>query len=87
MMQYYPLAPGNKWEYKLKDGSMYTNSVTNKDGQILTMKNSLTPDPTRIKVENGVMYYELMAPENYQLWLRDDLKKGDTWEATFSANG
>jgi hypothetical protein len=87
MMQYYPLAPGNKWEYKLKDGSTYTNAVVSVDGNIVTMKNSTVPDNTRVKVENGVMYNELMAPGNYQLWLKDDLKKGETWDATFTANG
>jgi hypothetical protein len=87
MMQYYPLAPGNKWEYKLKDGSTYTNSVTGIDGQIVSMKNSTVPDTTRVKVEQGVMYNELMAPGNYQLWLKDDPKKGDSWEAAFTANG
>jgi hypothetical protein len=87
MMQYYPLAPGNKWEYKLKDGSVYTNSVVSIDGNIVTMRNSTVPDPTRVKMENGVMYNELLAPGNYQLWLKDDLKKGETWDATFTANG
>jgi hypothetical protein len=87
MMNYYPLAPGNKWEYKQKDGSLYTNSVVSIDGNIVTMKNSTVPDPTRVKVENGVMYNELMAPGNYQLWLKDGLQKGETWDATFTANG
>ena len=71
----------------MKDGSTYTNSVTGIDGSVITMKSTAAPDPTRIKVEDGVMQYELMAPGNYQLWLKDDLKKGDTWEAAFSANG
>jgi hypothetical protein len=87
MMEYYPLAAGNKWEYKLKDGSVYTNSVVGIDGNVITMKNSTVPDATKVKVESGVMYNELMAPRNYQLWLKDDLKKGETWEATFTANG
>jgi hypothetical protein len=87
MMQYYPLAPGNTWAYKQKDGSLYTNAVTHIDGQIVTMQNSTVPDPTHVKVEQGVMYNELMTPGNYQVWLRDDLKPGDTWDAAFSANG
>lgn len=87
MMKYYPLAPGNKWEYKLKDGSTYTNSVESVDGNIVSMKNSLVADNTRMKIDHGIMYTELMGKENYQLWLKDDLKKGDTWDATFSANG
>jgi hypothetical protein len=87
MMQYYPLAPGNKWEYKAKDGSLYTNSVVSVNGPIVTMKNSTVPDNTQVKVVNGIMYNELLAKDNYQLWLKDDLKKGETWDATFTANG
>ncbi len=87
MMQYYPLALGNKWEYKQKDGSLYTNSVINIEGNMVTMMNSTVPDPTRVKVENGMMYNELMAPGNFQLWLKDDMQKGETWDATFAANG
>lgn len=87
MMQYYPLAPGNKWTYQLKDGSTYTNEVIAINGQMITMQNSTMSDPSRVKVDNGVMYNELMAPGNYQVWLKDDLKKGDTWEAAFTANG
>ena len=87
MMQHYPLATGNSWEYKQKDGSVYTNAVIGIEGQIVTMQNSTVPAPTKVKVDNGVMYNELMAPGNYQLWLRDDVKPGDRWEAAFTANG
>ena len=87
MMQYYPLAPGNTWTYKQKDGSLYTNAVTHIEGPVVTMQNSTVPEPSRVKVEKGVMYNELMAPGNYQVWLRDDLKPGDTWDAAFTANG
>ncbi len=87
MMQYYPLARGNQWEYQQKDGSTYTNTVTGVDGPIVTMKNSTVADPTRVKVDHGVLYNELMAPGNYQVWLKDDLKKGDRWDASFTANG
>lgn len=87
MMNYYPLAPGNKWEYKQKDGNLYTNSVVSVNGPIVTMKNSTVPDSTNVKVENGIMYNELLAKDNYQLWLKDDLQKGETWDATFTANG
>lgn len=87
MMHYYPLAEGNTWEYKQKDGSTYTNSVLHIEGKVVTMKNSTVPDPTRVKVDGGVMYNELMAPGNYQVWLKDDMKKGEMWEAAFTANG
>lgn len=86
-MQYYPLAPGNTWEYKMKDGSTYTNSVIGIDGNIITLKSTAAPEPTRIKLENSTIYNELMTPGNYQPWLSDDLQKGDTWEAAFTANG
>ncbi|MDQ3018170.1 MAG: hypothetical protein M3R25_15770 [Bacteroidota bacterium] len=53
MMIYYPLAAGNKWEYQLKDGSTYTNSVTNINGAIIKMQNSTVPDSTLVKVEKS----------------------------------
>src|SRR5690349_14945779 len=87
MTQFYPLAPGNTWEYKMKDGSTYTNSITGIDGSVVTLKSTAAPEPTRIKLENGTIYNELMTPGNYQQWLRDDLQKGDSWEAAFTANG
>ena len=86
-MNYYPLAPGNTWEYKQKDGSTYNNTVVSVNGDIVTMKNSTLPEPSAVKIENGCMYNELMGKGNFQLWLKDDLKQGETWEAAFSANG
>lgn len=87
MMLYYPLAPGNTWAYKQKDGSTYTNAVTQIEGPVVTMQNSAVPDPTRVKIENGIMYNELMAPGNFQVWLKDEARAGDIWEASFIANG
>lgn len=87
MIQYYPLAAGNKWEYKQKDGSVYNNTVLSVDGNLVTMKNSTLPETNVVKVENGTMYNELMGKGNFQIWLKDDLKPGDIWEASFSANG
>jgi hypothetical protein len=87
MMLYYPLAQGNTWTYKQKDGSLYTNTVISMDGAVATMKNSITPDTTRVKIDQGVLYNELMTPGNFQVWLKNDLQKGDRWEATFTANG
>lgn len=87
MMQYYPLAQGNVWTYTQKDGSTYTNQVKGIDGAVVTLRNSSVADDTRVKVENGILYNELMAPGNYQVWLKDDARTGDTWEAAFTANG
>jgi hypothetical protein len=86
-MKFYPLAPGNTWEYQLKDGTTYTNTVVSIDGNIATLQSNVVPAPTHIKLENGTMYNELVTPGNYQLWLKDDLQQGETWEASFTANG
>ncbi len=87
MMTYYPLATGNTWTYKQKDGSIYSNTILNIEGHVATMQNSTVTEPTRVKVENGIMYNELMTPGNFQVWLKNDMKKGDAWDATFVANG
>lgn len=87
MLQYYPLAPGNQWEYKMKDGSVYTNTVMSNDGNVFTLKSSAASDPVRVKVENGSIFNELVNPDNFQFWLKDDLQKGETWDASFTANG
>ena len=87
MLQYYPLATGNKWEYKQKDGSTYTNTVLSIDGNLVTMQNSTVPSPSLVKIEAGVMYNELMGKDNFQLWLKDELQNGEAWEAAFTANG
>lgn len=86
-MNYYPIAPGNKWEYKQKDGSTYSNTVLEVNGYMATMKNSTLPETSTVKIENGSMYNELMEKGNFQLWLKDELAKSETWEAAFTANG
>ncbi|MBL0057007.1 MAG: hypothetical protein IPP31_12660 [Chitinophagaceae bacterium] len=87
MISYYPLAKGNKWEYKMKNGNTYTNEVLEVNGNLVTMKNSTLPDPNQVKIENGIMYNELVEKGNFQPWLKDELSIGDSWDATFTANG
>lgn len=87
MLKYYPLATGNTWEYKQKDGSHYTNKVLEITNNLVTMQNSTQPSPSVVKIENNWMYNELMGKDNFQPWLKDDVKKGDSWEAHFTANG
>lgn len=86
-MQYYPLAAGNKWEYKQKNGNTYSNEVTGVSGNLVTMKNSTLPDPSHVKIENGAMYNELIQKDNFQLWLKDNFQKGESWEAGYVVNG
>lgn len=86
-MHYYPLAAGNRWEYKQKNGNTYSNDVTGISGNLVTMKNSALPDPSHVKIENGAMYNELIQKDNFQLWLKDNFQKGETWEAGYVVNG
>lgn len=87
MMTYYPITTSACWTYKMKDGSEYTNKVQSVQGNLITMVNSTQPEPSLMKVENGIMYNQLMTPGNFQPWLKDTMNMGDTWDATFTANG
>ncbi|MBK7433911.1 MAG: hypothetical protein IPI66_08400 [Chitinophagaceae bacterium] len=71
----------------MKNGNTYTNEVLEVNGNLVTMKNSTLPDPNLVKIENGIMYNELVEKGNFQPWLKDELSIGDSWDATFTANG
>ncbi len=86
-MKYYPIAPGNSWEYRLKDGTVYTNKILHVEGNLVTMQNSTLPEPVLVRIEEGSMFLELMGKDNFQLWLKDDLSAGESWDAAFTANG
>lgn len=87
MLQYYPLAVNNQWHYRQKDGSTYANAVLGIDGNLVRMQNSSQPTASTVKISDGILYNELMEPGNFQPWLKDGAKSGDTWEASFKANG
>lgn len=84
---YYPLTVGNKWTYKQKDGSTFTNTVTGIDGTQFTMINSSLGTDQYIRKEGTIFLTDSFESGNFQILLRDDLKKGDTWEILFTANG
>lgn len=86
-MKYYPIAAGNNWEYRLKDGALYTNKILRIEGNLVTMQNSTLAEPARVKIEEGNMFLELMGPDNFQLWLKDEMTAGENWDAAFTANG
>jgi hypothetical protein len=48
---YYPLSPGNKWEYKMKDGKTYTNEILSEENGTYTAQNSLMQNTASIKKE------------------------------------
>jgi hypothetical protein len=86
-MKYYPIAPGNSWEYRLKDGTVYTNKILQAEENLVTMQNSTLPEPALVRIEDGKMFLELMGKDNFQLWLKEDLTAGESWDAAFTANG
>lgn len=87
MSNYYPLAALNEWQYKQKDGSTYTNKVTAANGNVFTMHNSAANTSCSVKTEGVAVLTDTLEAGNFQQWLGNDLKQGDTWEIQFKANG
>jgi len=84
---YYPLAVGNTWTYKMKDGKTFTNTVTGADGATFAMSNSLTPAATHVRKEGNDYLTDSMEAGKWLVMLKEGLKKGDTWQVEFTANG
>lgn len=87
MATYYPLAVGNTWTYRLKDGKTFTNTVTAKDGQRFTMQNTMQPQPQHIQQEGETYLADNFEAGNFQVLVKNNLKKGDAWEIKYKANG
>lgn len=87
MANYYPLAAGNEWQYKMKDGSVYTNKVTGGNGNEFSMHNSSANTSSNVKIDGNVIVTDALEAGNFQQWLKNDPKAGDTWDLTFKANG
>ncbi|MFI5172904.1 MAG: hypothetical protein ACHQFW_10965 [Chitinophagales bacterium] len=86
-MPLYPLNAQNSWTYKQKDGSTYTNSVTAANGNEFTMLNSAANKSTLVKKDGNDYITDAYEPNNFQIFLKEGLKAGDTWEIKFTANG
>jgi len=87
MTMYYPLAVGNTWTYRLKDGKTFTNTVTATDGKRFTMKNSMQAQPQYVQKDGATYLADNFEVGNFQVSLKDTLKKGDTWDVKYKANG
>jgi hypothetical protein len=83
---YYPLAAGNSWEYKMKDGKTYTNVILSEEGNTYSAKNSLMENPATVKKEGESYLSDHFEHGNFQVFLKDNLAVGDTWEVKFKAN-
>jgi hypothetical protein len=86
MTTYYPLAVGNTWTYKSKDGSTFTNSVTSQEGTTFTMNNSLLGKPQYVRKEGDTFLADNFEGGNFQILLKDSPVAGDKWEITYKAN-
>lgn len=86
-MNYYPLAAGNEWNYKQKDGSVYTNKVTAANGNDFTMHNSAANTASTVRTTGNLFETDALEAGNFVQWLKNDLKKDDNWEIKFKANG
>jgi len=86
-MSYYPLAAGNKWTYKMKDGNSYSNEVTAAEGNIFTMKNSMTPATIQMRKDGDTYLANHWDGTSFQVLLKDNPATGDSWEVKFTANG
>ena len=86
-MNYYPLALNNEWKYKQKDGSTYLNKVTAADGDGFTMHNSAANTSSIVKTNGNEITTDALEAGNFQLWLKNDLQQGESWEIKFKANG
>lgn len=87
MANYYPLAAGNEWTYKQKDGSTYVNKVTAVNGNDYTMHNSAVNTTSIMRVEGDKYNTDALEAGSFSTWLGNNLSKGDTWEIQFKANG
>jgi hypothetical protein len=87
MTTYYPLAVGNVWTYRLKDGKTFTNTVIATDGQHFTMQNSMQPQPQYVQKDGDTYLADNYEAGNFQVLMKDNLKKGDAWDIKYKANG
>ncbi len=85
---YYPLAVGNTWTYKFYTGENMITAIDSidKEGQFLT-SSSLTPLIGTIKKINGDYFIDSYEKGKMQLFLKDNLVLGDTWDVNYKANG
>lgn len=87
MANYYPLAVGNEWTYKQKDGSTYVNKVTNANGNDYTMHNSAANTSSIMRADGDKYSTDALEAGIFNTWLSNNPAKGDSWEINFKANG
>lgn len=86
MNTYYPLAIGNTWHYRMKDGTSYSNQVQDKHGESFIMVNSMTNAASTIVKEGDAFLTDAFEKGNFQPFLKELLQTGEAWKAVFTAN-
>jgi len=84
---YYPLAVGNTWTYKLKDGRTFSNKVTSVEGGTYAMASSMAASLSHIKKEGDAYLTDSIEPGKWLVILKENLNKGEGWQIEFNANG
>lgn len=85
-MLLYPLANGNAWTYKMKDGNTYSNTVTGVDGDVFTMLNSAANLASQVKFDGSNYSTNAYTAGKFDVFLKENPAVGDTWEIHFTAN-
>ncbi len=85
---YFPVAKGNSWTYKMKDGQTYTNLITEVNGNEFVATNDFAKGikSSTSKIENDWLMSDVYGGGKMQQILKLDGQPGDTWEVSFHAH-
>lgn len=86
MTVYYPLAVGNTWTYKMKDGKTFTNKVVSAKGNEFTMTTSIGDLSAIVRKDGDAYVTNSFEPGKFLPIIKDNLKPGDQWEIRFTVN-
>jgi len=84
---YYPLAVGNTWTYKMKNGQSYTSAVTGRDGDAFIVSTTLANTASHIKKVGGEYVSDSPEPGKTMISFKDNLQVGDAWQNSYKVNG
>jgi hypothetical protein len=88
MKNYYPVAAGNTWTYKKKDGNTYMNMIVSVNGNSFLMTNTDAAgvNESNNQLEGGWLLSDVYEEGRMQQNLKLDGVVGDAWEVSFKAN-
>lgn len=88
MNNYYPIAAGNMWNYKKKDGNTYMNMIVSVNGNdfLMTNTDSSGVNESNNKIDGDWLLSDVYEEGRMQQNLKLNGEVGDTWEVNFKAN-